>query len=85
MTSTPETHYEWELTDTNGEWQAGGSANEHPYVCNEAMRYLTRYAFDGKHTITIKKHETTTVLIACMGGDAATPQPTLQYPRSTPC
>lgn len=63
-------HYEWELTDANGEWQAGGSANEHPDAYNEAMRYLTRYAVNGKHAVTIKKHETTTVLVACMGGDA---------------
>ena len=70
MTPAPEAHYEWELTDANGEWRAGGSVNEHPDVYNEAMRYLTQYALDGKHTVTIRKHETTTVLVACMGSDA---------------
>ena len=72
MTPASETHYEWELTDANGEWQAGGSANEHPDVYNEAMRYLTQYTLNGKHTITIRKHETTTVLEATMGTQGTT-------------
>jgi hypothetical protein len=71
----PETHYEWELTDANGEWQAGGSANEYPDADNEAMRYLTQYPLDGKHTVTIRKHETTTTSVACIGGDAEEVKP----------
>ena len=58
------THYEWELTDANGDWQAGGSGDKHSDVYKEAMRYLTQYALDGKHTVTIRKHETTTILVA---------------------
>ena len=67
MIPTPETHYEWELTDANGEWQAGGSANEYSNATIEAVRYLTQHALDGEHLITVRKHETTTVLKATMG------------------
>ena len=66
-------HYEWELTDANGEWQAGGLVNEYSNATIEAMRYLTQCALDGQHLITIRKHETTTVLVACISGDATTP------------
>jgi hypothetical protein len=67
MTPAYETHCEWELTNANGEWQAGGSANKHFDAYNEAMRYLTQYALDEKHTVTVRKHETTTVLEATIG------------------
>jgi hypothetical protein len=70
MTHAPETHYEWELTDASDNWQAGGSGNKHSDVYKEAMRYLTQYALDGSHTVTIRKHETTTVLVATSGARA---------------
>ena len=68
-------HYEWELTDANGEWQASGSANFYLDVYNEAMRYLTQYAPSGKHTITIKKRKTTTVLVGSAGRDVGEVKP----------
>jgi hypothetical protein len=62
MTLTPETYYEWELTDANGKLKAFGLANEYSNATIEAMRYLTQYALDGEHLITVRKHETKTVL-----------------------
>jgi hypothetical protein len=75
MTPTSETHYEWELTDANGEWQAGGSANEHFDAYNEAMCYLTQYLVNGKHTVTVREHKTTTVLVETTMGTQSTTKP----------
>jgi len=72
MTPAPETHYEWELTDANSEWQAGGSANKYTNACTEAIRYLNQYAPNGKYTLTIRKHRTTTVLKAMIGTQGTT-------------
>lgn len=66
-------HYEWELTDASGKWKAGGSGKEHPDVYNEAMRYLYQYALNEKHTVTIGKHETTTVLVCSVGSELPAP------------
>jgi hypothetical protein len=72
MTPTPETHYEWELTDANGERKAGGSVNEYTNACAEAMRYLNKYALNGRYALTVREHETTTVSEATIGTQSTT-------------
>jgi hypothetical protein len=49
-------HYEWELEDDEGEWQAGGSANSFEDVQREGMRYLQTYAQEGFHRLIIRHH-----------------------------
>lgn len=56
-----DTHYEWELEDAQGEWQAGGSSNSQSDVESEGMRYLQTYAQDGRHTLIIRQHTTQTI------------------------
>ena len=56
-----DTHYEWELEDAKGEWQAGGSSNCQDDVEREGMRYLQTYAQDGLHKLIIRQHTTQTI------------------------
>jgi len=56
-----DTHYEWELEDAQGEWQAGGSSNRQSDVESEGMRYLQTYAQDGPHKLIIRQHTTQTI------------------------
>ena len=56
-----DTHYEWELEDAKGEWQAGGSSNNQGDVEREGMRYLQTYAQDGPHKLIIRQHTTQTI------------------------
>ena len=56
-----DTHYEWELEDAAGEWQAGGSSNSQSDVEREGMRYLQTYAQDGPHKLIIRQHTTQTI------------------------
>ena len=56
-----DTHYEWELEDANGEWQAGGSSNSQSDVEREGMRYLHTYTQDGPHKLIIRQHTTQTI------------------------
>ena len=56
-----DTHYEWELEDVKGEWQAGGSSNSQSDVEREGMRYLQTYAQDGPHKLIIRQHTTQTI------------------------
>jgi hypothetical protein len=56
-----DTHYEWELEDAKGEWQAGGSSNSQSDVKREGMRYLQTYAQDGPHKLIIRQHTTQTI------------------------
>ena len=56
-----DTHYEWELEDAEGEWQAGGSSNSQSDVEREGMRYLQTYAQDGPHKLIIRQHTTQTI------------------------
>lgn len=56
-----DTHYEWELEDANGEWQASGSSNSQSDVECEGMRYLQGYAQDGAHKLIIRRHTTQTI------------------------
>lgn len=51
-------HYEWELENANGEWQAGGSCNSFCEAVSEGNRYLMQYAQDGPHKLVVKQHET---------------------------
>jgi hypothetical protein len=51
-----EIHYAWELEDADGEWQAGGSANNLDDVQREGDRYLQTYAQDGPHRLIIQRH-----------------------------
>lgn len=55
-------HYEWELEDANGEWAAGGSANDFEAVKREGMHYLAVYSKDGPHKLIIRKHQTNTIM-----------------------
>lgn len=59
--SLADTHYEWELVDAEGEWQAGGSSNSQSDVEREGMRYLQTYAQDGPHKLIIRQHTTQTI------------------------
>lgn len=54
-------HYEWELEDADGDWQAGGSSNFLEDVQREGMRYLTQYSHDGPHKLIIREHRTRTI------------------------
>ena len=54
-----DTHYEWELVDAEGEWQAGGSSNSQTDVEYEGMRQ--GYARDGVHKLIIRQHTTQTI------------------------
>lgn len=56
-----DTHYEWELEDAQGEWQAGGSSNSQSDVESEGMSYLQTYAQDGRHKLIIRQHTTQTI------------------------
>lgn len=56
-----DTHYEWELEDAQGSWQAGGSSNSQSDVEREGMRYLQTYAQDGPHKLIIRQHTTQTI------------------------
>ena len=51
-----EIHYAWELEDADGEWQAGGSANNLDDVQREGDRYLQTYAQEGPHKLIIQRH-----------------------------
>ena len=51
-----EIHYAWELEDADGEWQAGGSANNLDDVQREGNRYLQTYSKDGPHKLIIQRH-----------------------------
>jgi hypothetical protein len=62
-----DTHYEWELEDDEGEWQAGGSANSLEDVQREGIRYLQTYAHEGFHKLTIRKHSTKTIQVITNG------------------
>lgn len=53
-----DTHYEWELQDADGDWQAGGSANSLNDVRCEGTRYLQTYAQDGPRKLIIRQHTT---------------------------
>jgi hypothetical protein len=55
-------HYEWELEDSQGEWAAGGSANDLEAVRQEGLRYLTTYSQDEPHKLIIRHHQTTTIM-----------------------
>ena len=57
-------HYEWELQDASGEWVAGGSANDQGAVHQEGMRYLNTYSQDWPHKLTIRRHQTHTIMEA---------------------
>jgi hypothetical protein len=59
--ASADTHYEWELEDANGEWQAGGSSNSQSDVEREGMRYLHTYTQDGPHKLIIRQHTTQTI------------------------
>ena len=59
--ASADTHYEWELEDANGEWQAGGSSNSRTDVEREGMRYLHTYTQDGPHKLIIRQHTTQTI------------------------
>lgn len=54
-------HYAWELHDADGEWQAGGSANNLEDVQREGSRYLQTYAQDGPHKLIIQRHCVNTI------------------------
>jgi hypothetical protein len=54
-------HYEWELQDADGDWQAGGAANSLDDVRREGTRYLQTYAQDGPHKLIIRQHTTQTI------------------------
>lgn len=54
-------HYEWELEDADGEWQAGGSSNNLDEVRAAGTYYLTQYAKDGGHKFIIREHRTRTI------------------------
>ena len=54
-------HYEWELQDADGDWQAGGSANSLDDVRREGTRYLQTYTQDGPHKLIIRQHTTQTI------------------------
>jgi len=60
-------HYEWELEDDEGEWQAGGSANSLEDVQREGMRYLQTYAQEGFHKLIIRQHYTRTIQLITNG------------------
>jgi len=62
-----DTHYEWELEDNEGEWQAGGSANSLEDVQREGMRYLQTYAQEGFHKLIIRQHCTKTIQVITNG------------------
>lgn len=56
-----DTHYEWELEDAEGEWQAGGSSNSQSDVEREGRHYLQTYAQNGPHKLIIRQHTTQTI------------------------
>jgi hypothetical protein len=58
-----DTYYEWELEDDEGEWQAGGSANNFEDVQREGMRYLQTYAQEGFHKLIIRQHCTKVIQV----------------------
>jgi len=60
-------HYEWELQDSEGEWAAGGSANDLEAVRQEGLRYLTTYSESETHKLIIRHHQTTTLVEMEMG------------------
>ena len=51
-------HYNWELHDAEGEWQAGGSAITLESVRREGNHYLQTYSQDGPHTLIIYRAST---------------------------
>lgn len=51
-------HYEWELEDAQGDWQAGGSANDLEAVRREGHHYLQTFSEDGFHRLIIRQHQT---------------------------
>ena len=51
-------HYNWELHDAEGEWQAGGSAITLESVRREGGHYLQTYSQDGPHTLIIYRAST---------------------------
>ncbi len=60
-------HYEWELQDSEGEWAAGGSANDLEAVRQEGLRYLMTYSEAELHKLIIRHHQTTTLVAMEMG------------------
>lgn len=54
-------HYDWELHDAEGEWQAGGSADSLEDVQREGNRYLQTYSQDGPHNLIIQRHCVSTI------------------------
>jgi hypothetical protein len=56
-------HYEWELEDAQGDWQAGGSANDLEAVRREGYRYLRQFSGDGFHRLIIRQHQHQTKII----------------------
>ena len=60
--SVTDEHYEWELQDSEEEWQAGGSANDLESVRQEGLRYLLNYSQDAPHKLIIRHHQTTTLV-----------------------
>lgn len=64
-----DTHYEWELEDEEGEWQAGGSANDLEAVRREGYRYLATHSADGPCRLIIRRHQTTTLQTLEIGGE----------------
>ena len=55
-------HYNWELHDAEGEWQAGGSAITLESVRREGGHYLQTYLQDGPHTLIIYQASTIEVV-----------------------
>jgi hypothetical protein len=51
-----EVHYEWELEDDEGKWQADGSANSLEDAQRDGMRYLQIYTQEGFHRLIIRRH-----------------------------
>ena len=67
-------HYEWELQDSEGEWQAGGSANDLEAVRQRGLRCLMDYSQDEPHKLIIRHHQiTVTTLMEMATPNVTTP------------
>jgi hypothetical protein len=53
--------YSWELLDSDGEWQAGGQANDLEDVRREGYRYLMQYNTEARHKLVITERITRVV------------------------
>ena len=60
-------HYEWELQDSDGEWQAGGSSNSLADTEREGTRYLVQYSGDGVHTLISTEHRSQVIKEISLG------------------